>query len=112
MLLHTYCQNAVKHGIASKAGVGTVEVTVSRQQRDGADGVLVSVRDDGIGRAEAARSGKRSTGQGLTILRQQIDLYNQANAHPIVQQVTDLTDGQGRPAGTCFETWVPADYKY
>lgn len=112
MLLHTYCQNAVKHGIASKAGVGTVEVTVSRQQRDGADGVLVSVRDDGVGRAEAARSGKRSTGQGLTILRQQIDLYNQANAHPIVQQVTDLTDGQGRPAGTCFETWVPADYQY
>ena len=26
MLLHTYCQNAVKHGIAAKNGVGTVEV--------------------------------------------------------------------------------------
>ena len=112
MLLHTYSQNAVKHGIASKAGEGNVEVSIKRQSRGGADGVLVSVKDDGVGRAEAARSGGYSTGQGLKILQQQIELYNQANRHHIVQQVTDLTSADGRPAGTCFETWVPADYKY
>jgi len=112
MLLHTYCQNAVKHGIASKSGVGTVEVTVLRQRRHSVDGVLVGVKDDGIGRAEAARSGGYSTGQGLKILRQQIELYNQSNAHKIEQKVTDLSDADGRPAGTCFETWVPLDYTY
>ena len=112
MLLHTYSQNAVKHGIASKAGAGTVEVTICRQEREGADGVLVSVKDDGVGRAEAARSGGYSTGQGLKILRQQIELYNQANKRHIVQQVTDLTDSGGRPAGTCFETWIPTDYNF
>lgn len=112
MLLHTYSQNAVKHGIASKAGEGNVEVRIRRESRGGADGVLVSVKDDGVGRAEAARSGGYSTGQGLKILRQQIELYNQANRHHIAQQVTDLVDADGRPAGTCFETWVPADYKY
>ena len=112
MLLHTYCQNAVKHGIASKDGAGNIEVRIRRQEREGAEGVLLSVQDDGIGRQEAARSGGYSTGQGLKILGQQIDLYNQANAHKIVQQVKDLTDESGRPAGTCFETWVPVDYKY
>ena len=112
MLLHTYCQNAVKHGIASKSGVGTVEVTVSPQRRDGADGVLVQVKDDGIGRAEAARIGGYSTGLGLKILQQQIDLYNQSNIHKIQQQVTDLSDAGGHAAGTCFETWVPLDYNY
>ena len=112
MLLHTYSQNAVKHGIASKAGEGNVEVRIKRESRSGADGVLVSVKDDGVGRAEAARSGGYSTGQGLKILQQQIELYNQANKHHIVQQVTDLTDADGRSAGTCFETWVPADYKF
>ena len=61
---------------------------------------------------EAARSGGYSTGQGLKILGQQIDLYNQANDRKIVQQVTDLVDEKGRPAGTCFETWVPLDYTY
>ena len=70
------------------------------------------MKDDGIGRAEAARTGGYSTGQGLKIIRQQIDLYNQSNAHKIEQQVTDLTDAGGRPAGTCFETWVPLDYTY
>ena len=112
MLLHTYCQNAVKHGIASKSGEGHVTVRICRRQRDGVDGVLLSVKDDGIGREEAARSGGYSTGQGLKILGQQIALYNQANAHQIVQQVTDLTDESGRPAGTCFETWIPEDFTY
>ncbi len=112
MLLHTYCQNAVKHGIASKPGAGNITVTVRRQPRDSADGILVSVQDDGVGRAQAARSGGYSTKQGLVILQQQIELYNKANMHPIVQQVTDLTDQEGHPAGTCFSIWIPAGYLY
>lgn len=112
MLLHTYCQNAVKHGIASKVEEGHVEIHIRKELRDGAEGVLVSVSDNGVGRAEAARSGGYSTGQGLKILSQQIDLYNQTNRHAITQHVTDLTDGEGRPAGTRFETWVPVDYQF
>ena len=112
MLLHTYCENAVKHGIANKTGVGHVSVAVSRERMDGADGVLVSVSDDGVGRSEAAHAGGSSTKQGLKILGQQIEIYNRANSHHIRQRVTDLTDGEGRPAGTRFETWVPVDFKY
>ncbi|MBQ6204695.1 MAG: histidine kinase [Prevotella sp.] len=112
MLLHTYCQNAVKHGIANKEGGGNVEVVITRQQRDGADGVLVEVSDDGVGRTEAAHSGTPSTKQGLKILRQQIELYNSINRYHIAQHVADLTDAKGRPVGTRFETWVPADFNY
>lgn len=112
MLLHTYCQNAVKHGIANKTGIGHVTVTVSREQRDGIDGVLVSVSDDGVGRSEAAHLGSTSTKQGLKIISQQIELYNRTNKHHIQQHVTDLIDSEGHPAGTCFETWVPVDFKY
>ena len=112
MLLHTYCQNAVKHGIANKTGIGHVTVTISREQREGIDGVLVSVSDDGVGRSEAAHLGSASTKQGLKIISQQIELYNRTNKHHIQQHVTDLTDSEGHPAGTCFETWVPVDFKY
>lgn len=112
LLLHTYCQNAVKHGIASKSGAGTVEIRIQNQRRDEVDGVLVTVQDDGVGRTEAARSGGYSTKQGLKILEQQIALCNQSNKHKIVQQVTDLTDSEGHPAGTCFSIWVPGDYQY
>ena len=112
MLLHTYCQNSVKHGIANKTGTGHVTVTVSSVRRDGVDGVLVSVSDDGVGRSEAALSGGPSTKQGLKIISQQIELYNRTNKHHIQQHVTDLTDSEGHPSGTCFETWVPVDFKY
>jgi Predicted signal transduction protein with a C-terminal ATPase domain len=112
MLLHTYCENAVKHGIATKAGPGHVEVDIRRELRDGVEGLMVSVGDDGVGRAAAARAGVPSTKQGLKILQQQIDLYNQTNRHRILQQVTDLYDEAGRPAGTRFETWIPPGYQY
>ena len=112
MLLHTYCENAVKHGIASKTGTGTVDIRVTRQLRQGVDGILVSVQDDGVGRREAARSGGPSTKQGLRILQQQIELYNQANETPIQLQVEDLADADGHPGGTRFETWIPSKFNY
>lgn len=110
MVLHTYCQNAVKHGIASKDGHGNIEVNICSQKMGDTGGVLVSVRDDGVGRSGAARSGGYSAGYGLKILQEQIELYNQTNKHNIIQRVTDLSDAQGKPCGTCFELWVPADY--
>lgn len=112
MLLHTYCQNAVKHGIAAKNGVGTVEVNISSMGINGVQGVLVAVSDDGVGRSEAAQSRGFSTKQGLKILQQQIEFYNRDTLHKIQQHVTDLTDTQGLPAGTRFEIWIPADFKY
>ena len=112
MLLHTYCQNAVKHGIANKSGLGNVTVSISRERRGDADGLTVSVSDDGVGRSEAAHAGGQSTKQGLKILSQQIELYNRANRHKIVEHVTDLTTPEGHPAGTCFSIWIPSDFKY
>ena len=111
MLLHTYCQNAVKHGISSKAGVGEIDVRIVNKTIDGTGYVLLSVSDNGVGRSEAARSGGFSTKQGLKILGQQIELYNQINRHHIIQSVTDLTDSMGMPSGTRFEVFIPEDYK-
>jgi sensor histidine kinase YesM len=112
MLLHTYCENAVKHGISAKNGTGHIHVNVSRETRGGVDGILVSVADDGVGRIRAAMSGGHSTKQGLSILQQQIELYNRSNRHHIVQQVIDLADAEGHPAGTRFETWVPEGFQF
>ena len=112
MLLHTFTQNAVKHGIAGKKGQGNILISVSRQQRDLADGFLVAVSDNGVGRTEAALSNSGTSRQGLKILQQQIELYNSVNRHHIAQHVSDLTDDDGQPTGTRFEIWIPADYQY
>ena len=108
MLLYTYVQNAVKHGIGNKPGGGHIDIRIHRE----ADDVVVEVSDNGVGRAKAARLNKNSTKQGLLLLNEQIALYNQANKHLIRQKVTDLFDDNGNPAGTCFEMSVPIHYQY
>ncbi len=108
MVLHTYAENAVKHGIRGKKTPGCV--TVRARAQDG--GVLLTVGDDGIGREAARRRDPDRKGHGLTILSRQIELYNQQNKGRIVQTVTDLADDEGRPCGTLVELFVPYGYKY
>ena len=108
MLLYTYCQNAVKHGIGNKPGGGHIDIHIRKENED----VVVEVKDNGVGRAEAARLNRNSTKQGLLLLNEQIDLCNQTNRRPIRQKVTDLYDADGRPAGTSFEMNVPMHYQF
>ena len=46
------------------------------------------------------------------ILMEQISLYNQSNQNKIRQDVKDLYDEKGRPAGTCYEMTIPINYQY
>ena len=108
MLLHTYCQNALKHGIGSRPQGGHIAVSIGTTEDD----IVVSVEDDGIGREAAAHLNTGSTRQGLRILMEQIALYNQTNSRPICQSVDDLMDEQGRPAGTRFRMTVPKNYNF
>jgi len=108
MVLHTYAENAVKHGIRGKNTPGHVSIKATSEKK----GVLLSVEDDGIGREECRRRDPDREGHGLRILTRQIELYNQQNAEKIVQTVIDLKDDEGNAAGTRFEMFVPSEYKY
>lgn len=112
MLLHTYCQNAIKHGISPKEGPGKVMINISKKTIDSQQWIVVRVSDDGIGREAAAALNTDSTKRGLSILMEQITLHNQTNSLPICQHVTDLTDSEGLPVGTCYEMEIPVEYKY
>ena len=108
MMLHTYCENAVKHGLRNKPGRGHILIEVKAKT----GGVCVAVTDDGVGRKAAATLSATSTKQGLSIMEQQIELYNQCNAEHIVQTVTDLKDADGNACGTRFELYIPYHYNY
>lgn len=110
MLLHTYCQNAIKHGISPKETPGNVDVGIEHFVRDGHDWVRVVVTDDGIGRAAAASLHKKSSKMGLSILMEQIALHNQMNKYAIQQYVEDInTNGI---TGTRYVMEIPTGYKY
>ena len=112
MLIHTYCQNAIKHGISNKQQGGLVEVKIDKRIIDGIETLVLTVKDNGVGRKEAARLDCNSTKQGLRILLEQINIYNQTNQRQIRQQITDLFNDDNSPAGTSFQMFIPTDYHY
>ncbi|MDR2145882.1 MAG: histidine kinase [Tannerella sp.] len=108
MILHTYCENAVKHGLMPLASGGLLTIHVSQYGQI----VCVSVEDNGVGRAYAAQNRQvHSSKQGLSILNRQIEIYNRFNREKITQHVEDLTR-DGTPCGTLFTVEVPEEYTY
>jgi len=108
MILHTYCENAVKHGLMPLKSGGLLTIHVSQHDRI----VCVSVEDNGAGRAYAAQNPHlHSTKQGLSILNRQIEIYNSFNREKINSQVEDLFES-GKPRGTRFIVEVPLTFTY
>ncbi len=108
MVLHTYCENAIKHGFAGSVSNGMIHISVVKKENS----VEVCVEDNGIGREAAlANKNTRSTKQGLSILNRQIEIYNTFNKQKIAQKVVDLYD-ENKAIGTCFTITVPNGFIY
>ena len=108
MILHTYCENAVKHGFSGR--LSDCLLKISARQKD--DMVEVCVEDNGVGRIAAEQNKNiRSTKQGLDILTRQIEIYNRFNKKKITQRIVDLYDGD-IPIGTRFMIEVPYGFIY
>lgn len=99
MIVHTLCENAIKHGILPKDDSGRLSVSFKYSDQRFA----IVVADDGIGRAASERIGTTGTGQGLTIAQQQIELINQLYGYHYELSTTDLKTTGGEAAGTHCE---------
>ena len=108
MLLHTWTENAVKHGLSSKTSGGKVIIKAVQS----GDIAFVSVEDNGVGREAASNNPHTySSKQGLSILSKQIEIYNRFNNYKINQNIEDLyTDG--RASGTRFSLKIPVSFNY
>lgn len=108
MTLHTYCDNAIRHGIVPKNGKGLLTIEGEKQDH----GVLFSITDNGIGRARAAELNTRGNGQGLNLIQSYLVFYNQKNTNPMWQKIIDLTDEHGTAIGTRIELFIPDNYTF
>jgi two-component sensor histidine kinase len=104
LVLHTFAENAVKHGIMPGAEGGTLKIRIEKEK----DYLKITIEDNGIGR-ERAEGHSTSTGKGLKITGEFYDILNQINKKPIKHLITDLYNESGDPAGTRVEVWVPVD---
>ncbi len=102
LVLHTFAENAIKHGIMSRAEGGVLKIGASREK----DYLVLSIEDNGIGRAKAEGQ-STSTGKGLKLTGEFYEILNQINKKPIKHTIIDLHDDKGEPSGTRVEVWVP-----
>ena len=105
MLLHTFCENAIKHGFRHKESTGHLKIEVYKKDEN----IVLAVEDDGIGRKRAKELKTAGTGEGLSIIEQQINFLNKYNKKKAHIQIADLADNKGEPLGTRFEFYLP-DY--
>lgn len=108
MALHTYCDNAIRHGLVNKKGYGVLNISVSKQTK----GTIIVVADNGMGCRRSAELGTQGNGMGLALVQQQIDFYNQMNERKITQTIIDLFDDDGNATGTQVKLFVPDGYRF
>ncbi len=104
MLIHTFVENAVKHGIKHKDGEGTIRISVRKNNFF----FNISIEDDGIGRKRARELSKQSTGQGMRILDEILRLYSNLKKTRISYDVKDLLDDKGKHRGTLVNIRIPS----
>ena len=102
MIIQSFAENAIKHGLENKKGQGEIEIVVNSLD----EGIEVIVRDNGIGRAAASRMHTGGAGTGLKNIANIIQTINKANREKITFTLTDLSDN-GRPSGTEVRIFLP-----
>lgn len=103
MVLQTYTENAIKHGIMRKVGGGSIDIRLFLENGN----LIITVKDDGIGRKRAAELRTSDSGQGLNIMHECYAMVNRLNEKAITEEFTDLYDENGEPSGTMVTIIIP-----
>ena len=107
MVLQTYVENSIKHGLRHKetGGLLTIHIKANNKQLE------LSIEDNGIGRKKAAEVSTGSTGKGLGIMEHYFTLFNKYNDTKIRHEIIDLTDA-GVAIGTRVVVTIPRGFRY
>jgi len=108
MTLHTYCDNAIRHGLVNKKEKGVLTIEI----KNILNGIQIQISDNGIGRKRSSELGTQGNGQGLNLIQAQLDFYNQNNNNKITQTFTDMEDENGMAMGTKVELFIPNGYVF
>jgi len=103
MILHTFVENAIKHGIRHSEKEGKISINVFNNRTE----YEIIIRDNGIGREKAKLQTTFSTGKGLKILDQILDLYFSIKNVKIDYKIIDLIDNSNRTIGTEVKIKIP-----
>jgi len=103
MMLHTFVENSIKHGIKPLKKAGFLSINFINENKN----TIILIQDNGIGRKEAKDQNINSTGKGLEIIEEMIQLFYELAKIKISYQITDLYDEDKNPKGTLIRISYP-----
>ncbi|MCW5897893.1 MAG: histidine kinase [Flavobacteriales bacterium] len=109
MLVQPYVENAIWHGLQHKHGRGHIRVDFRKLGND----LVVTVEDNGVGRAEAARiKAQRSTvhsSKAMQVNADRMRLMEELKLGGASVAIDDLTDREGKALGTRVTITLPLE---
>lgn len=106
MIIHTFVENAVKHGLLNLNRKGQLNISLLIKNGE----LHFIVEDNGIGREKAKILPTTSTGKGLKIFLAYCDYFNNFNEKKIRCDIVDLFDKYGEASGTRSEVIIPMNF--
>jgi two-component system LytT family sensor kinase len=108
MVIQTFAENALKHGILHLEGKGELKINITKDN----EFLIITVVDNGIGRAKALEISKHTTGKGILIIKGIFDFYDRLNRNKILWEIIDLYDHEENAAGTKVYVKIPEGYLF
>jgi hypothetical protein len=96
LVIQLFAENSVKHGLSGLDSGGMLEINAKGTGSE----LTIEVKDNGVGRAHAVNNHCSSTGKGMKLMSDLFDLCNSHFEESYGYSVTDLSDGEGKAAGT------------
>ncbi len=90
-IIQIFVENSLKHGIKELKTGGLIKISIKDNEKH----VIIEIEDNGIGRKQAkSRHSANSTGKGLILTKEYIDLINSFNKEKITLNFIDKKDNE------------------
>lgn len=108
MLLQIPIENSIKHAFIGVDREKWIMINISKSS----EGVLISIKDNGIGYHPEKKKddSQNSTGTGMKIVRQTIQILNYKNSEKIKFEINNIENESH--TGTKTDIFIPQDFKY
>lgn len=106
LAIQSFVENAVRHGLMHKEGMGRLSISVGQTKEH----LQVDVKDNGIGRLASRNLQRQQNGFGNKILMEYMEIYNRNNKVKFIFEIEDLHDKDGSAAGTKVTINIPLDF--
>ena len=106
-IIQIFVDNAIRHGLMPLKSGGYLKINISHE----GDDIFISIEDNGVGRAKAARTNTlEKKGYSIDIMYQAIDFLNSLQTDDKIDlQIFDLYKN-GKASGTRTEIRLPSGY--